>query len=208
MTRVHPNSPNSNAPDSSITLESEPVTLTVWRKSLLFNCSGFTVFDAKGDLVFRVDNYSSSRRTEIVLMDFSGKSLFTIRRKKLSLIERWYIYEGEAVTARPRFLARKSVTVRLSGCKHKELANVARCSRAGAEEGPVYGIEGSFLQRSCVVLDDRRRNVAEVRQKEAVGGVSFGGDVFRLVVQPGFDAGLAMAMVVVLEQMFGGGRAN
>jgi len=49
--------------------------LTVWKKSLLLNCSGFTVFDCKGNLVFRVD------KGEIVLMDAAGKPLLTIRRK-------------------------------------------------------------------------------------------------------------------------------
>lgn len=55
--------------------------LTVWKKSLLFNCTGFTVFDGKGNLVFRVDNYVAGNKSEIVLMDASGKPLLTIRRK-------------------------------------------------------------------------------------------------------------------------------
>lgn len=58
-----------------------PVILTVWKKSLLFNCEGFTVFDSKGNLVFRVDNYTICKKAEIVLMDASGHSLLTIRRK-------------------------------------------------------------------------------------------------------------------------------
>lgn len=59
----------------------EAEVLTVWRKSLLFNCSGFTVFDAKGNLVFRVDNYGSDCKSEVVLMDATGKPLFSIRKK-------------------------------------------------------------------------------------------------------------------------------
>jgi uncharacterized protein YxjI len=55
--------------------------LTVWKKSLLLNCSGFTVFDCKGNLVFRVDNYMAGNKGEIVLMDAAGKPLLTIRRK-------------------------------------------------------------------------------------------------------------------------------
>lgn len=59
----------------------EAAVLTVWKKSLLFNCSGFTVFDGKGNLVFRVDNYVAGDKGEVVLMDASGKPLLTIRRK-------------------------------------------------------------------------------------------------------------------------------
>lgn len=81
MAKIYPNSPISSSPLASISSESEPASLTVWRKSLLFSCSGFTVFDSKGNLVFRVDNYSSTSRNEIVLMDAAGKPLYTIRRK-------------------------------------------------------------------------------------------------------------------------------
>ncbi|KAF3339024.1 NAC domain-containing protein 43-like protein [Carex littledalei] len=55
------------------------VVLTVWRKSLLFNGHGFTVFDPKGNLLFRVDNYASESRGEIVLMDANSKPLLTIK---------------------------------------------------------------------------------------------------------------------------------
>lgn len=54
--------------------------VTVWRKSLLFNGNGFTVFDSEGNLALRVDNYASGRN-EILLMDADGKPLHTIRRK-------------------------------------------------------------------------------------------------------------------------------
>ncbi|GMP51608.1 hypothetical protein CsSME_00017771 [Camellia sinensis var. sinensis] len=94
MTKVYPNAtaPVSEkpklklnaSPTSTLTSTSDDnsvVVLTVWKKSLLFNCDGFTVFNAHGNLVFRVDNYSAATKAEIILMDPSGKSLLTIRRK-------------------------------------------------------------------------------------------------------------------------------
>ncbi|GKA17174.1 LURP-one-related 8-like protein [Tanacetum coccineum] len=89
MTKVYPNAviPTLVAPErhrflpESSTAGRSPVVLTVWKKSLLFNCDGFTVYDTKGNLVFRVDNYANSNKSEIVLMDSSGHSLITIRRK-------------------------------------------------------------------------------------------------------------------------------
>jgi hypothetical protein len=93
MTKVYPNvaptttnkkqklfnlKPANNALDVD-----HAVVLTVWKKSLLFNCHGFTVYDGRGNLVFRVDNYmaTSGNNGEIVLMDAAGKPLLTIRRK-------------------------------------------------------------------------------------------------------------------------------
>lgn len=58
-----------------------PVFFTVWKKSLVFNCDGFTVYDSKGNLVYRVDNYVAGGNGEIVLMNASGRALYTICRK-------------------------------------------------------------------------------------------------------------------------------
>ncbi|KAI3470334.1 hypothetical protein Pfo_026997 [Paulownia fortunei] len=212
MTKVYPNaaSPLPNPSSNGCKADPNPMVLTVWKKSLLFNCDGFTVFDADGNLVYRVDNYMSGNKGEIFLMDAFGTSLFTIRRrKKLSLGDSWLVFEGETAD-NPRFLVRKNVNLLNTKC----LAHVSSCQSGsgkdvGLSSSPrknvlLYEIEGSYAQRCCVVYDDKRRRVAEIKQKEAsVRGVAFGTDIFRLVVQPGFDMALAMAMVIVLDQMFG-----
>lgn len=85
MAKVHPSGGGlEGAPPVTIAVGGEravPAVLTVWRKSLLFNGNGFAVFDANGNLVFRVDNYASGSKAEVVLMDAAGKPLLTIRRK-------------------------------------------------------------------------------------------------------------------------------
>lgn len=57
--------------------------LTVMKTSLFFAGDGYTVYDCKGELVFRVDSYGPDAREkdEIVLMDAQGKCLLTVRRK-------------------------------------------------------------------------------------------------------------------------------
>lgn len=60
-------------------------SLTVWRKSLLMSCNGFTVIDSNGNLVYRVDNYGG-RPEEVTLMDGSGTPLLTVRRRKVNNI--------------------------------------------------------------------------------------------------------------------------
>ncbi|CAL9782441.1 unnamed protein product [Musa acuminata subsp. burmannicoides] len=209
MTKVHPSNtiPDLEFPEpaGARRKDSNTVVLTVWRKSLLFSCSGFTVFDAEGNLVFRVDNYGSGSTGEIVLMDAAGKPLLTTRRKvlqKLSFGATWVIYDGEDVVD-PLFSVKKHSNLLHS----KVLAHVTspcrrrRRHRGGCGAG--YEVEGSYSRRSCTVYDEMRRSVAEIRRKEAVGGVAFGGDVFRLVVHADVDTCLAMAILIVLDQMFG-----
>lgn len=86
MTKVHPNATEEAIAEGGVSSSSscdrnESTTLTVWKKSLLFNCNGFTVFDPKGNLLFRVDNYASDLKGRLLLMDASGHPLLTLRRK-------------------------------------------------------------------------------------------------------------------------------
>jgi uncharacterized protein YxjI len=199
MAKVHPNVPlPSSSPGAAEAAaagpasEEEPTTLTVWRKSLLFNCKGFTVFDARGDLAYRVDSYDAEPAGgEVVLMDPAGRPVFTVRRKRLSLSgDKWLIFAGEE--------ERRPLHALKRGGGGKTMARVSPCARGGPAGEAAYEVEGSYARRRCVVYDAERRAVAEVQPKEAVGS-----DVFRLVVQPGVDVSLAMALVVALDQMFG-----
>ncbi|CAM0883084.1 unnamed protein product [Alopecurus aequalis] len=193
MAKVHPNmvpAPGAVVAEPARPVaeraEEAPTTLTVWRKSLLFDCKGFTVFDAKGNLVYRVDSYASETGDEVVLMETAGRPAFTIRRKRFSLQrEQWLVFAGEE-TRRPVYAVRRG-----GRGNNKTMAHVTSC--AG---GASYEVEGSYARRCCVVYDGERRAVAEVKPKEVVGT-----DVFRLVVQPGVGVSLTMAVVVALEQM-------
>lgn len=79
MTRVYPNAANAFAssvssaavPNSVADHGNSPVVLTIWKKSLLFNCNVFTLFDDQGNLVFRVDNYNTGTKEEC-LWQFSS----------------------------------------------------------------------------------------------------------------------------------------
>lgn len=203
MTKVHPNATTvgsvSPKPPTKPCLESKSLVLTVWKKSLLFNCDGFTVFDANGDLVFRVDNYISGNKGEIILMDATGNSLLTIRRKRLSLSDQWLVFEGEEA-AKPQLSVRKKANLLSS----RSLAQVSSLLSGKKKKNLMYEIEGSFQQRRCAVYDEKRRLVSEMRRKEAMGGkVALGPDVFHLVVyEPYIDSSTAMAIVILLDQMF------
>ncbi|KAL0297581.1 UNVERIFIED_CONTAM: protein LURP-one-related 17 [Sesamum calycinum] len=184
------------------------VSLTVWTKSLVFSCKGFTVIGPDGSLVYRVDNYTG-RPDQTLLMDGSGNPIFTIcRRKKLRLVDNnWQVYEGEmgnndisSSSKKPMFCVRKNTSM-IMRTKASVLAYVS--GGILSERGHTYTIEGSYLYRSCKILDETKRVVAEIKKKEALpGGVSFGPEVFDLVVKPGIESRFAMAIVILLDQMF------
>ena len=206
MTKVHPNGAAAAsaapavAPAAVAEENGEAVSLTVWRRSLLFNGKGFTVFDCKGNLVYRVETYGGGSPREVVLMDAAGRAVLTVRRRKVIGLgaDQWLVYPGEETRLPPLYAVKRAAQYMRGG--GKSMAHVAPCSGAagGKQAGGGYEVEGSYLRRCCTVYDERRRAVAEVRPKEAVGS-----DVFRLVVQPGTEVSLAMAVVLALDQMFG-----
>lgn len=113
------------------------------------------------------------------------------------------VFPGETAV-NPLFSVKKHVNL----LNTRYLAHVSSGSsggspRSGKNSSMLYEIEGSYSQRSCAVYDQKRRRVAEIRRKEAPAGGELGGDVFRLLVEPQFDTAVAMALVIVLDQMFG-----
>ncbi|VVA39072.1 PREDICTED: LURP-one-related [Prunus dulcis] len=171
--------------------------LTVCKTCLFFPGDGFTVYDCKGQLVFRVDSYGPDPRdrSEVVLMDAHGRCLLTVRRKRPSLHQRWEGFEGERTDGqkpifsvrRSSIIGRSSMTVEVYG-----------------DPGEEYQIEGSFPQRCCTIFNAEKESVAEIRRKvDASTHVVLGKDVFSLCIKPGFDGAFGMGLVLVLDQING-----
>ncbi|XP_068648995.1 protein LURP-one-related 5-like [Aristolochia californica] len=175
--------------------------LTVMKTSLFFAGDGFTVYDCKGVLVFRVDSYGPDWRDkgEIVLMDGSGKCLLTVRRKRPSLHHRWEGFLGERTDGqKPIFSVRRSSIIGRSNF------TVEVYSTSSVPQMEEYQIEGSFAHRCCTFYNSSRDLVAETKRKVAVSAnVVLDKDVFLLCVKPGFDGAFAMGLVLVLDQIKG-----
>ncbi|OIT05028.1 PREDICTED: protein LURP-one-related 12-like [Nicotiana attenuata] len=183
-------------------LYSEETNLTVLKTSLFFTGDGFTAYDCKGELVFRVDTYGPDSRDlgELVLMDATGRCLLTVRRKRPSLHNRWEGFLGEREEGqKPIFSVRRSSIIGRSSVAVEVYSNPM-------EE---YQIEGSFAQRNCTFLNADKVSVAEIRRKvDACANVVLGKDVFSLSVKPGFDGAFAMGLVLVLDQIQGDDYVN
>lgn len=136
--------------------------------------------------------------------------------QRLSLVDNWVVFEGEG-SGKPLFTARKHTNILNTKCLAQVLSyeDGRACERYSGwrkinigghkynKKEVAYEMEGSYAQRCCTVYDSNRRKVAEMKRKESVGGgVAFGADVFRLIVQPHMDTTVAMAFVILLDQMF------
>ncbi|KAI3437455.1 uncharacterized protein J3R85_005201 [Psidium guajava] len=189
-----------------------PSRLTVWKKSSMSfqGTDGFTVFDQRGGLVFRVDNYSRKGQCAhggggLVLMDGVGNALLTLRPQALSMQCQWHAYKGENDCAkrtpdlRVFSMRRSSLLFHKNSNIEAEVFLGGGCAKHG--RAPDFAIEGSFTRRNCVIRSSTGELAAKISRKRANTAVLLGDDVFSLVVQPGFDPELAMAIIVILDRI-------
>ncbi|GLJ50759.1 hypothetical protein SUGI_1081170 [Cryptomeria japonica] len=196
MSQAHPDSPLS--PHVCIDLKfcsTSSTVFTVWKKSLLLNGKGFTVFDSLGHLVFRVDNYASNAKNEVLLMDDAGQLLLTLRHKKWSVGKRWEAFRGDPMESeKPAFSLIKSL-----GFSNKITANVFT---NGSRKTKVcdYQMEGS-CKSSCTIFSASGEIIAQVKRKEAKSDLMLGNDILNLVVEAGVDQAFVMGLLIIFYQI-------
>ncbi|KAK9282030.1 hypothetical protein L1049_004941 [Liquidambar formosana] len=193
MGKVHPQAPLSSA---SCYLTSKQEVFTIWMKSLVLSGKGCTVFDSNGQIVYRVDNYNCKCSNEVYLMDFTGKVLFTILRKKFKLFRCWEGYRStgtEINKGKPGFQLKKSFSIP----RRNSLCEVIVGSNNTQPQH--YKIESwtSNSDSACRIVDQLGGLIAEVKRKRSTDGIVLGNDVLTMVVEPYIDHSLIMGLVMM-----------
>ncbi|KAL3652658.1 hypothetical protein CASFOL_002339 [Castilleja foliolosa] len=189
MARIFPN--NSSCNYNSLERE----TFTVWMKSLVFHSNGCTIFNSKGDLVYRVDNYQQRCSSKAFLMDSSGNVLFSINRKKPRIFGCWegFKWSGNSKVDKKGswFQVKRKYTI-LS--KYISCRVTFKCNKNTKKWYEVVGLEGKSTLKIIDQLSGQL--LAEAVQKQS-SGVCLGDDVLTLMVEPEADQSLVMALVTV-----------
>ncbi|KAJ8448296.1 hypothetical protein Cgig2_025220 [Carnegiea gigantea] len=203
MSKIHPHlappsppsSSSSSSSSSSDVCFSERETFTIWMKSLILEGKGCTVFNSKGQAVYRVDNYNSKccDKHKVLLMDSHGRVLLTILRKKFRLLADWECYREENTKgASWWFRVQKSwrLTKKLFKCEvtvnldHNNKSSMLKIEK------------GKSKLSSCRIVDKSRGLLAEMKRKQSIEGVFFGNDVLTMVIEPNVDHSLIMGLMV------------
>ncbi|XP_060211064.1 protein LURP-one-related 11-like [Lycium barbarum] len=203
MAKVYPTKSNlstiSSSSSSSINSSNCYVSpsreiFTLWMKSLVYHGNGCTVYDSKGQIIYRIDNYNIKRSKEVHLMDSNGRVLFSIRNRKVPVFGHWdgykWSYDGVTSKELPWFQVRKIHKVR-RGDNTSYYNVILGCNSEASSYNIILGTT------SIKIVNQTGRLVAEVKQKQASSGVLFGNDVLTLVVEPHVDHSLVMALVTV-----------
>ncbi|OAY72110.1 Protein LURP-one-related 11 [Ananas comosus] len=195
MAKVHPSFSSSSSSSTCCYRSAKREVFTIWMKSLVLNGNGCTVYDSKGQIIFRVDNYDCKGSGKVYLMDISGKVLFKILKKKL-FFGRWegYKWNGLHQEANPWFKVKKPCRI-FKGSSEQPYCEI--WSKSG--QLLCYKIDGFSRKSSPYKIVDNSSGlvVAEAKRKQTSSGVALGDDVFSLVVEPNIDHSLIMGLVIV-----------
>ncbi|KAI3727598.1 hypothetical protein L6452_16216 [Arctium lappa] len=191
MAKICPSIPSSSSSSSSCSNEQE--TYTIWMKSLVMNSNGYTVYDSKGNVVFRIDNYDSKNRSEVYLMDLRGNVVCTILRKKLLRLGLWDCCHSND-SRRPWFKVGKTFNFFKKDSVYDVLVAT---NEARNESGSNHKMEGSVHNLEFKITDGEGRVRAEVQRKRSPSGVVLGEDVLFVTVEPRVDHIFVLALVAI-----------
>ncbi|KAL1218898.1 Protein LURP-one-related 3 [Cardamine amara subsp. amara] len=196
MVKIHPDKTflvdsGVEEDESPLYVTTEQESFTIWMKSLVFHGKGCTVFDSKGNLIYRVDNYNSKSCSEVCLMDLYGNVLFTLRQKKLELFKSWEVYNSTGT--RFRLKRNFKISPRDSSSSYKVI--MRSCRDDDDQHQSCYKIvnHGSVF----AIKDGSGRLMAEVKKKQSdINGLDLGGDVLTMMVEPHVDHSFIMGIVI------------
>ncbi|RRT63380.1 hypothetical protein B296_00007707 [Ensete ventricosum] len=195
MSKIHPTvSKIYDQEELTTTTTNSPSVWTVWKKSSMgfHGSDGFSIYDGKGRLAFRVDNYSRKHKCfagELLLMDGDGKAVMTLRPQVGST--------GPSFS----YLLRESLQLTASVACGDE-AEVFMDAPDRRSSVPDFRTEGCFRRRNCKIMDRDGQEVARIIRKEVNESVTLSDDVFSLIIQPNMDAELIMAFLLVMDRIF------
>lgn len=227
MCKIHPaerqNCLASTKPITTTTTDErrQPAVLTVWKRSSMSfqGTDGFTVFDDRGSLVFRVDNYTRKSWSVggggLLLMDGSGKALLTLKPQYLLRMQhQWIAYKGDedeaACQSSKVFTMRRPPSSLISSRRSRQCPCEAQVFLGGGGESLMtmrkqpadFISEGYFRRRNCKIsVAETGQVVASVSRKRINTTLLLNDDVFTLTVQPGFDPAQVMAFIVILDRI-------
>ncbi|KAK0525387.1 hypothetical protein OC835_005626 [Tilletia horrida] len=176
------------------TIHQNQMALKIRERKTGFSGDNFRVKDAVTDqAIFEVDGKVFSLSSKKDILDATGKPLFTLRRKHLSL---HMTYEGYApgTDSDPLFVVKASFSF---GTKLTATFN----NRAGAGEPVTLVLKGDLFDRKAEISTESGVPVARISRSFAnLGELFFDQQTYFLTIAPGVDAALLLAICIVLDE--------
>ncbi|CAL5192424.1 unnamed protein product [Lathyrus oleraceus] len=173
------------------------IDLTIVRKVMTISDGNFAVTDVNGNMVFNVKGSLVTLRDRRVLLDAAGNPITTLRRKIVTMHDRWEAFRGESTEAKDLiFTLKRSSLIQFKTKLHVFLAGNTK------EDVCDFKVKGSWLERSCMIYAGESNNiVAQMHKKHTVESVLIGKDQFMVTVYPNVDYAFIVALIVILDEI-------
>ncbi|CAK8542068.1 unnamed protein product [Lathyrus sativus] len=174
-----------------------PIDLAIVRKVMAISDGNFVVTDINDNTIFQVKGSLLTLRDRRVLLDAAGNPITTLRRKIITMHDRWEAFRGESTEAKDLiFTLKKSSLIQFNTKLNVFLAGNTK------EDVCDFKVKGSWLERSCTVYAGESKNiVAQMHKKHTVQSVLIGKDQFMVTVYPNVDYAFIVALIVILDEI-------
>ncbi|XP_058735967.1 protein LURP-one-related 11-like [Vicia villosa] len=198
MAKIYPNleSTTSSQSHDDQWVSNKRERYTLWMKSLVLHSNGCTVYDSKGNIVYRVDNYDTKGGREINLMNLQGNVLCIIKKRLLAFGcwegHRYYSNSNSrSHEDQPWFQVNRCLTGKIA-CQIKAGSQNLCIERMS--NGKAFGFQ---------IVNKDGEMIAEAKQKLSSSGVVLSNDVLTLDLESGTDHCLIMALITAYGLMCG-----
>ncbi|XVF29657.1 hypothetical protein REPUB_Repub15cG0141000 [Reevesia pubescens] len=181
-------SPDFCAPD--------PIDLVIVKT---FFRGNLEVTDINGNIVFKVKGPFLTAYGRQVLIDAAGNPIVTLKRKFMSVHDRWQVFRGDSTDSSDLiFSVKLSSIFQLKTKFDVFLANNIK------EDVCDFNVKGRDFGISCVIYAGESSTIVaqmEKQKKHTVKSVLFEKDKFILTVHPNMDYAFIVALIVILDGM-------
>ncbi|XP_030924244.1 protein LURP-one-related 15-like [Quercus lobata] len=175
-----------------------PVDLGIVRKVFTISDGNFVVTDTNGNIIFKVKGVLLTLvHQRRIIVDAAGNPIVTIRDKVMSAHSRWQAFRGESTDSKDLLFSAKTHSVLY--LKTKLDVYLAHNT---TEKVCDFKVEGSWLERSCVIYaGDSSTVIAKMHKKRTAQSILIGKDNFMVTVYPNIDYAFIVALIVILDEI-------
>ncbi|KAM0787660.1 hypothetical protein ACM66B_003724 [Microbotryomycetes sp. NB124-2] len=172
----------------------QPTSLIMKEKAWSFSGDDFSVKDQNGATVVKCSGKAISMRDTKVIKDPTGKVLFTIKNKLISLHKTFIGYAGDADKTE-LFTVKKKFSI--GGAKM-----IATFKNHSTQNEAELTVKGDFLGGSASITLSDGRPVAHITRKLAtMNEVFHDKQTYAVIVAPGVDLALIAAVTICFDEV-------
>ncbi|KDP22801.1 hypothetical protein JCGZ_00388 [Jatropha curcas] len=174
------------------------IDLAVVRKVLTLDDGNFVILDVTGHMIFKVKEILPTfvhDRKHII--DVTGKTIVTLRRKAMTAHSRWQVFRGESIDTNDLIFNAKTHSI----VHFKTNLDVFLANNSEEKECN-FKVRGSYLERSCTIFAGAGdENSTAIVAQHTSQSILLGKDNFMVTVQPNVDFAFIVALIVILDDI-------